>query len=36
MLNGQTALTDLQNEHYPGFKLETYTGFAARAFAHAG
>jgi nucleoside-diphosphate-sugar epimerase len=30
MLNGQTALTDLQNERYPGVKLERFAAFAAR------
>jgi uncharacterized protein YbjT (DUF2867 family) len=30
MLNGQTALTDLQNERYPGVKLERFAEFAAR------
>lgn len=31
MLNGQTALTDLQNERYADVKLESFTEFAARA-----
>jgi uncharacterized protein YbjT (DUF2867 family) len=30
MLNGQTALTDLQNERYPDVKLESFATFAAR------
>ena len=30
MLNGQTALTDLQNDRYPDLKLETFADFAAR------
>jgi hypothetical protein len=30
MLNGQTALTDLQSELYAEVKLETFTQFAAR------
>ncbi len=29
MLNGQTALTDLQNERYPGVELESFSKFAA-------
>ena len=31
MLNGQTALTDLQNDRYPAVKLESFAKFAARA-----
>ena len=31
MLNGQTALTHLQNDRYPDFKLESFAAFAARA-----
>ena len=31
MLNGQTALTELQNERYTDVKLETFAQFAARA-----
>ncbi len=31
MLTGQTALSDLQNDHYPNIKLESFTRFAARA-----
>ena len=30
MLNGQTALSDLQNDRYPDVKLETFADFAAR------
>jgi uncharacterized protein YbjT (DUF2867 family) len=30
MLNGQTALSDLKNDHYPDVKLETFAHFAAR------
>ena len=30
MLNGQTALTALQNDRYPDLKLERFTDFAAR------
>lgn len=30
MLNGQTALTDLQNNRYEGVKLESFAQFAAR------
>ncbi len=33
MLNGQTALTDLQNERYPGVKLERFAQFASRALS---
>jgi uncharacterized protein YbjT (DUF2867 family) len=29
MLNGQTALSDLKNDHYPDVKLETFAEFAA-------
>ncbi len=31
MLNGQTALTDLQNDRYPDIKLEKFADFAARS-----
>ena len=31
MLNGQTALTDLQNERYPDIHLERFADFAAHA-----
>lgn len=31
MLTGQTALSDLQNDHYPNIKLESFARFAARA-----
>ncbi len=31
MLTGQTALSDLQNDRYPGMKLESFAQFAARA-----
>jgi uncharacterized protein YbjT (DUF2867 family) len=34
MLNGQTALSDLQNERYPDLKLESFAGFAARVLAN--
>ncbi len=30
MLTGQTALTDLQNDRYPGLSLESFAQFAAR------
>ena len=30
MLNGQTALSDLQNDRYPDLKLERFTDFATR------
>jgi hypothetical protein len=30
MLNGQTALTGLQNDRYPDLKLERFADFAAR------
>ena len=30
MLTGQTALSDLQNDRYPGLKLESFAQFAAR------
>ncbi len=33
MLNGQTALTDLQNDRYPGVKLESFAEFASRALS---
>jgi nucleoside-diphosphate-sugar epimerase len=33
MLNGQTALTDLQNTRYPDVKLETFADFAERNLA---
>jgi uncharacterized protein YbjT (DUF2867 family) len=33
MTNGQTALTDLQNELYPDLKLETFAHFASRTMA---
>lgn len=35
MLNGQTALTDLQNGRYPGVKLESFAEFAARTLLAA-
>jgi uncharacterized protein YbjT (DUF2867 family) len=35
MLTGQTALSDLQNGHYPSLKLETFAQFAARKLPHA-
>jgi uncharacterized protein YbjT (DUF2867 family) len=35
MLTGQTALSDLQNERYPGLKLETFAQFAAQKLPHA-
>ena len=31
MLTGQTALSDLQNDRYPGLRLESFAQFAARA-----
>ena len=31
MLNGQTALSDLQNDRYPDLELERFTAFAARS-----
>jgi hypothetical protein len=34
MLNGQTALSDLQNDRYPDVKFETFTDFAARSLPH--
>lgn len=36
MLNGQTALSDLQNDRYPDLKLETFAEFAARSLPHQG
>ena len=30
MLNGQTALSDLNNDRYPGLRLGTFADFAAR------
>ena len=33
MLNGQTALTDLQNDRYPGLELETLPAFVARTLS---
>jgi uncharacterized protein YbjT (DUF2867 family) len=35
MLNGQTALTDLQNTRYPDVQLETFAQFARRSLPHA-
>ena len=35
MLNGQTALSDLQNDRYPDVKLETFAEFAERALPRA-
>jgi uncharacterized protein YbjT (DUF2867 family) len=35
MLNGQTALTDLQNDRYPDVKLERFAEFASRALSKA-
>ena len=34
MLNGQTALSDLQNDRYPDVKFETFTDLAARSLPH--
>ncbi len=34
MLNGQTALSDLQNKRYPDAKLENFAEFAARTLPH--
>lgn len=34
VLNGQTALSDLQNDRYPDLKLETFAEFAARSLLH--
>ena len=31
MLTGQTALSGLQNDRYPGLQLESFAQFAARA-----
>ena len=33
MTNGQTALTQLQNDRYPDLKLETFAQFASHAIA---
>jgi uncharacterized protein YbjT (DUF2867 family) len=33
MTNGQTALSDLQNDHYPDFTFESFADFAARSIA---
>ncbi len=35
MLNGQTALSNLQGERYPDVKLETFPAFATRALPQA-
>lgn len=35
MLNGQTALSNLQNDRYPDVKLETFAQFAARSLPRA-
>ncbi len=35
MLTGQTALTDLQNDHYPDLKLESFADFATQKLAAA-
>jgi uncharacterized protein YbjT (DUF2867 family) len=35
MLNGQTALSDLQNDRYSGVKLESFAQFASRALPPA-
>ena len=35
MLNGQTALSDLQNDRYLDVKLETFSDFALRVLPHA-
>ena len=34
MLNGQTALTNLQNDRYSDVRLESFHDFAARALPH--
>ena len=34
MLNGQTALSDLQNDRYPDVKLEAFADFAVRSLPH--
>lgn len=33
MLNGQTALTDLQNGRYPDLKLESFEDYVTRTMA---
>lgn len=35
MTNGQTALTDLQNDRYPDLKLQTFAAFVAQAVPKA-